>query len=98
MIDNKDIALPSDMEIVVKLQNALFKEREEDATYPLTLNLASNRNVFSFMDRINGDVECNFSATVKFGPYQLLKGRTEVTDINNEEIELFIATDKHSLL
>ena len=97
IIDNKDVALPSDMEIVVKLPNALFKEREEDATYPLTLNLASNRNVFSFLERINGDVECNFSAIVKYGPYQVLKGRTEVTDINNEEIELFIATDKHSL-
>lgn len=52
IIDNKDVALPSDMEIVVKLPNALFKEREEDATYPLTLILASIGMFFRFWNEL----------------------------------------------
>lgn len=97
MIDNKEVALDDDVEIVINLKNAKFNEREEDATYPLTVDLDSNRGIFGFMDRIHsGNLDEEFSAIVYYGPRKLLEGRCVLTDFEDGNVELFIATDKNS--
>ena len=69
-INNKEVALPDEVEIVIKLKNTMFDERGEDATYPLTLPVNANRDIFDFLDRMyTGNLDVEFPATVYFGPY-----------------------------
>lgn len=97
IINNKEVALPDEVEIVIKLKNTMFDERGEDATYPLTLPVNANRDIFDFLDRMyTGNLEEEFPATVYFGPYKLLEGRCVMTDVAEGNIELYIATDKNS--
>ena len=97
IIANKEVTLPDDVEIVINLKNPTFDERSEDATYPLTLSVKANRHIFAFLERMyTGDLDEEFPATVYFGPYKLLEGRCVITDIINDDIELFIATDKNT--
>lgn len=97
IIDNKQVALGNDMEIVINLKNAKFNEREEDATYPLSVDLSSNRDVFGLLDRLHtGNLEEEYPATVYFGPYKLLEGRCVMTDVADGDVELFITTDKNT--
>nr|WP_288215325.1 hypothetical protein [uncultured Butyricimonas sp.]DAZ13380.1 MAG TPA: hypothetical protein [Caudoviricetes sp.] len=97
IINNKEVALPDEVEIVIKLKNTMFDERGEDATYPLTLPVNANRNIFDFLDRMyTGNLEEEFPATVYFGPYKLLEGRCVMTDVTEGNVELFIATDKNT--
>ena len=97
IIDNKEVALSDDVEIVIKLKNAMFDDRGEDATYPLSVNLKSNRHVFGFLERIHaGDLDKEYPAVVYFGPYKLLAGRCILTDVEDDNVELFIATDKNT--
>nr|WP_303327073.1 hypothetical protein [uncultured Butyricimonas sp.] len=96
-INNKEVALPDEVEIVIKLKNTMFDERGEDATYPLTLPVNANRDIFDFLDRMyTGNLDVEFPATVYFGPYKLLEGRCVMTDVAGGEVELFIATDKNT--
>lgn len=89
--------MPDDVEIVIKLKNAMFDERGEDATYPLTLDLKSNRHVFGFLDRIYArNLSREYPAVVYFGPYKLLEGRCVVTDVAAGNVEFFITTDKNT--
>lgn len=95
VINNKDVALPDDVEIVIKLKNVMFDERGEDATYPLSLNIQANRHIFDFLDRIyTGNLDEEYPAVVYFGPYKLLEGRCVITDVEDNKVEIFIATDK----
>ena len=93
IINNQEARLPESCEIELKLSNTFFNDREEDATYPLTLNIAANRHIFTFADRFNSDdFIIKYPAKVYFGPYCLLDGHCIVTDISGSEIELFIST------
>lgn len=97
IIDGKMAALPPDFELGITLNNYILVERKEDATYPLTLSLKANRHIFGFPERLhNNKLELELPAQVKFGPYTLLSGRTVITDISNEEVELFITTDNRT--
>lgn len=97
VIDNKEVALDDDVEIVINLKNAKFNEREEDATYPLSLNVKANREIFGFLERIySGNLDEEFPAAVFFGPYKLLEGRCVLTDVEDSHVELFITTDTNS--
>lgn len=96
IIDQKEVRIPKDFELAITLQNSLFEQDKEDATYPVSINLPSNRHIFGHPDRIQLDYESTPPATIRFGPYLVLDGRAVVTDINNSELELFISTDKHS--
>lgn len=46
IIDGKEAALPADTEVCLKLHNYFFEDRDNDATYPITLNLNANRHIF----------------------------------------------------
>lgn len=97
IIDGKTAALPPDFTIGIILNNYILVERKEDATYPLTLSLQANRHIFGFPERLNNNnFPLELPASVMYGPYTLLSGRTVVTDISDTEIELFIATDTKS--
>lgn len=97
IIANKEVSLPDDVEIVIKLKNPMFDERSEDATYPLALNVKANRHIFSFLERMYaGNLDEEFPATVYFGAYKLLEGRCIITDVADGNVELFIATDKNT--
>lgn len=93
IINNQEARLPEDCQIELKLTNAFFNEREEDATYPLSLNITANRHIFTFSDRFDSDdFTSKHPAKVYFGPYCLLDGHCIVTDISGSEIEVFITT------
>lgn len=98
IINNQEARLPESCEIELKLSNTFFNDREEDATYPLTLNIPANRHIFNLSDRFNSDdFIIKYPAKVYFGPYCLLDGHCIVTDISGSEIEVFITTDNTSL-
>lgn len=97
LLNNKEAVLDDDTEITLNYQNYLLDHEREDASYPLTLNLTANRHIFGFKDRINcPNVTRNYTASVYFGPYCIITGRAVVTDIENNNIELYIATDQYS--
>lgn len=91
IIDNKDVALPVDVEVDLKVYNYFFKDRDDDATYPFTLNLNANRHIFGFPERLGkGQLQVRYPAMMSFGPYTLLQGECVVTDFNPDEIEIFL--------
>lgn len=93
IIDGKTAALPTDVELGLTLNNYILVERKEDATYPFTLSLKANRHIFGFPERLQyNSFNRELPALVKFGPYTLLTGRAVVTDIDENDIELFVAT------
>lgn len=96
LVDNKEVALNDDVEIVVKVQNHFYGERKEDSTYPFKLNLKSNRHVFNFLERINGNMKSEFPVKVYYGPYQILTGRSLITDVDETSVEFFITTYNQS--
>mgnify|MGYP005963646405 CR=1 FL=1 len=53
IIDGKEAALPADTEVCLKLHNYFFEDRDNDATYPITLNLNANRHIFGYPERIS---------------------------------------------
>ena len=74
-INSKAVRLPEDFELAINLKNNLLDGDREDATYPMEVNLASNRQVFGFVDRTHTDMTEKLQAGVSFGPYQLLNGQ-----------------------
>ena len=53
-INSKAVRLPEGFELAINLKNNLLDGDREDATYPMEVNLASNRQVFGFVDRTHG--------------------------------------------
>lgn len=97
IINNQKVALSDDIELIVKKYNPLFKDRNEDATYPLTLDLGSNRHIFGFPERWNNkEFYTSYPAQVLFGPYVILNGKCVISDINDTEIEVCLMTDMTS--
>lgn len=95
IIDGKQAVLPVDIEISLNYFNPCFGERKEDATYPLTLNLKANRHIFGYPERTN-NIKIDYTAIVMYGAYKLLIGQVFISSINDNYIELFIATDNTS--
>ena len=55
-INSKAVRLPEGFELAINLKNNLLDGDREDATYPMEVNLASNRQVFGFVDRTHMDM------------------------------------------
>lgn len=97
LLDKQEAVLDDDTEITLNFQNYLLDHEREDASYPLTLNLAANRHIFGFSDRINyPSVSRTYSASVYFGPYCIITGQAVVTDIEDNNVELYISTSQNS--
>lgn len=71
------------------MKNNLLDGDREDATYPMEVNLASNRQVFGFVDRTHTDMTEKLQAGVSFGPYQLLNGQCVLTDVGDGNVEFY---------
>lgn len=95
-INSKSVRLPEDFELAINLKNSLLDDDREDATYPMEVNLASNREVFGFIDRAHTDVNEEMLAEVDFGPFQLLGGRCVLTDVGGGNVEFYVSTTKNS--
>ncbi|WP_294141571.1 hypothetical protein [uncultured Sanguibacteroides sp.] len=97
VISGLDVALPLDVELVLKFQNSLLEDKNDDVTYPFTIPLKVNRNIFGDIDRIvQNSFNPEFPSVVLFGPYELLRGFATITDITSKEVELYISTAKMS--
>ena len=95
-INSKAVRLPEGFELAINLKNNLLDGDQEDATYPMEVNLASNRQVFGFVDRTHTDMTEKLQAGVSFGPYQLLNGQCVLTDVGDGNVEFYISTEKNS--
>lgn len=95
-INSKAVRLPEGFELAINLKNNLLDGDREDATYPMEVNLASNRQVFGFVDRTHMDMTEKLQAGVSFGPYQLLNGQCVLTDVGDGNVEFYISTEKNS--
>ncbi len=98
-IDNKEAAIPRDAEIVLKLFSPFFNDKNEDTTYPLTLNLPANRHIYGNRERFNTDETRYLNelpGAIFWGPFHILEGRNVVTDVNEKDVESFFSTSKHS--
>jgi hypothetical protein len=95
-INSKAVRLPEGFELAINLKNNLLDGDREDATYPMEVNLASNRQVFGFVDRTHTDMTEKLQAGVSFGPYQLLNGQCVLTDVGDGNVEFYISTEKNS--
>lgn len=95
-INSMAVRLPEDFELAINLKNSLLDDDREDATYPMEVNLVSNREVFGFIDRAHVDTTGELSAEVDFGPYQLLRGWCVLTDVGGGSVEFYVATAKNS--
>ena len=95
-INSNAVRLPEDFELAISLKNNLLDGDREDATYPMEVNLVSNRQVFGFVDRPHTDMTEKLPAGVSFGPYQLLNGLCVLTDVGDRNVEFYISTAKNS--
>jgi hypothetical protein len=94
LINNTTIILPRDFEITYILNNPELVEREENKTYPFSIPLEANRQVFGFLDRntcINIDNE--YTAELYISSFKLISGKVIITSINSDNIELYISSD-----
>ena len=97
IIDGKEAALPADTEVCLKLHNYFFEDRDNDATYPITLNLNANRHIFGYPERISEKIHpTEYAAAIFFGPYCLLRGKCIMTDFTADEIEVFLTESQTS--
>lgn len=97
IIDEKEAALPADTEVCLKLHNYFFEDRDNDATYPITLNLNANRHIFGYPERISEKIQpTEYAAAIFFGPYCLLRGKCIITDFTQDEIEVFLSESQSS--
>ncbi|MGL5682558.1 MAG: hypothetical protein ACRDDZ_05810 [Marinifilaceae bacterium] len=96
-IDNKLIVLPSDLEMVLKLTNPIFNDRNSDTTYPFEVSLSANREVFGFINRLDVDVEQEErDAKIVYGALVLMVGKAVITDVHADTVEFFITADNRS--
>ncbi|WP_303181745.1 hypothetical protein [uncultured Butyricimonas sp.] len=97
-INSRVVRLPEDFELAINLKNSLLDDDREDATYPMEVNLVSNREVFGFIDRAHVDTTGELLAEVDFGPYQLLRGWCVLTDVGGGSVEFYVSTAKRFFL
>lgn len=99
IIDGNEAALPADTEVCLKLHNYFFEDRDNDATYPITLNLNANRHIFGYLGRISEKIQpTEYVAAIFFGPYCLLRGKCIMTDFTADEIEVFLTESQTSFM
>lgn len=97
IIDGKDARLPEDSEVVFKWQNNLVEERKDGATYPFKLPVAGNKHIFGAIERMHMQhFNTRYEASIYFGPYQVLQGEAILTDISQDEIELYVTENNRS--
>lgn len=94
IINNKQVVLSKDSEVVANLSNPIFEDREEN-TYPFTISLSANRHIWGYIDRFTINEFPVMDAVLKCGRFDIV-GNAYVSGISDDEIEIFISTDKKS--